>query len=143
MKTVEETRHDRLLILKYEYGSVAALAKQLEKSYAQVSQWINRSISTRNGQPRSMNSETARYIESKTNKPKGWMDQPIESDKEKISLSALGLKREDITLDLIEYLELYKQSAEEDQEESRQVLEGTDKAKSKKSGKGQKGSDNQ
>lgn len=135
MKTVEETRHDRLLMLKDEYRSVAALAKQLEKSYAQVSQWINRSISTRNGQPRSMNSETARYIESKTNKPKGWMDQPIRIDnsEETIQLGVIGLKREDIDLDLIEYIRLYKKSAKEDQEVSKDILAGTDKAKRKRS----------
>lgn len=77
MKTVEETRHERLLMLRDEYGTVAALAKKLEKSYTQVSQWINRSVSTRNGQPRSINSESAREIEIKTNKPRGWMDQPV------------------------------------------------------------------
>lgn len=140
MKTVDEIRHDRLLMLRDEYGSTAELSRVVEKSYSQVSQWVNRSISTRNGQPRTMNSETAREFEIKTNKPRGWMDQPIESDKDKVSLSTLGLKREDISLELIEYIELFKKSEQADKEITRHLLDGTIKNKSKKPRKGSEGS---
>ena len=103
MKTVEETRHDRLLMLRDEYGSVAELAKKLEKSYAQVSQWINRSVSTRNGQPRSMNSETVRDIELKTNKPRGWMDQPVYENQDKNSEKPM-VNTEDYSMEKIEFI---------------------------------------
>ena len=84
--TIEETRLSRLLILKEEYGSVAALAEVLGMSNpSQLSQWINRSPDSKTGKPRSINSASARDIEKKTGKPAGWMDQPVYSDNEKLT----------------------------------------------------------
>lgn len=60
-----------------EFGSQAALAKAIEKSPAQISQWINASKDSKTGKPRSMDRETARRIERALGKPDGWMDQPI------------------------------------------------------------------
>lgn len=84
--TIEETRLARLLILKEEYGGVAALAEALSMSNSsQLSQWLNRSPDSKTGKPRSINSASARDIEKKTEKPTGWMDQPVYADNEKLT----------------------------------------------------------
>jgi putative phage repressor len=75
MKTIEETRRAKLKTLIEEYGSQAALARQIDKAPAQISQWINGTPSP-TGKPRSLKAETAREIERKTGKPAGWFDQP-------------------------------------------------------------------
>ena len=131
MDTIEDTRRKRLLILIAEYRTASALSKATDVDETQISQWKNKSPDSKTGRPRTMDSDSARHIESKTNKPRGWMDQPIEiTDNEKVSLSVFGLKREDIDLDLIEYINLYKKSAKEDQEESKNILaHGTDSDK--------------
>lgn len=84
--TIEETRLARLLILKEEYGGVAALAEVLGMSNpSQLSQWLNRSPDSKTGKPRSVNSASARDIEKKTGKLSGWMDQPVYADNEKLT----------------------------------------------------------
>lgn len=75
---IEEIYRERLKMLATECGSQTALAAKLEKSPAQVSQWINASKDSKTGKPRSMDRSTAREIERKCGKPDGWMDQPIE-----------------------------------------------------------------
>lgn len=77
VELIEEIRRSRLLLLINEYGTIAALAHKLDRQPAQVSQWKNASIDNKSQKPRSMKSETARWIEEKTGKPVGWMDQPI------------------------------------------------------------------
>ncbi|MGV3727755.1 S24 family peptidase [Hydrogenophaga sp.] len=75
---IEEIYRARLKLLAAEAGSQTALASKLDKSPAQVSQWINASKDSKTGKPRSMDRSTAREIEKKCGKPDGWMDQPIE-----------------------------------------------------------------
>jgi hypothetical protein len=77
VELIEEIRRARLLLLIEECGTIAALAQKLDRQPAQVSQWKNASIDNKSQKPRSMKSETARWIEQKTGKPVGWMDQPI------------------------------------------------------------------
>jgi phage repressor protein C with HTH and peptisase S24 domain len=75
---IEEIYRARLKMLAAEAGSQSALAAMLDKSPAQVSQWINASKDSRTGKPRAMDRSTAREIEKKCGKPDGWMDQPVE-----------------------------------------------------------------
>lgn len=77
VELIEEIRRCRLLLLISEYGTIAALAQKLDRQPSQVSQWKNASIDNKSQKPRSMKSETARWIEEKTGKPVGWMDQPV------------------------------------------------------------------
>lgn len=77
MKTIEETYRERLQILINEYGGQAKLADVINKSPAQISQWINGSPDSKTGKPRSLKSETAREIEELTGKPRAWFDQPV------------------------------------------------------------------
>lgn len=73
MKTIDEIRHERLLLLLQEYPTVQALADKIERKAAQVSQWKNRSMRT-TGTPATIDSDSARHIEERTGKPRGWMD---------------------------------------------------------------------
>jgi len=76
MQTIEDVRRDRLALLEKEAGSQANLSKIIEKSPAQISQWKNASQTT-SGRKRAMHSDTAREIEEKVGKPRGWMDTPL------------------------------------------------------------------
>lgn len=84
MKTVEETRLDRLALLKAEFKSYAELSRLSGISEAQFSQWAKRSIDHKTKRARTMHSDSARRLEIATNKPAGWMDQPVYENKEKI-----------------------------------------------------------
>jgi len=79
MNTAEEIRRYRLALLEKEFGSQVELANKIGKSPAQISQWKNASkYSGENSKGRrAMSRKTARYIEDRTNKPYGWMDEPI------------------------------------------------------------------
>jgi hypothetical protein len=74
MKLIDDLRRENLAILREECGSVAALAKRLERSESQISQWLLGSIRSKTGKPSNMKSATARWIEEQTGKPLGWMD---------------------------------------------------------------------
>ena len=78
--TIEETYRKRLKMLTDEYGGQKKLSEVIEKSPAQISQWIKGAPDSKTGKPRSLKSETAREIEKRTNKPIGWFDQPVDSD---------------------------------------------------------------
>lgn len=80
MKTIEETYRERLLMLSKEYGGQTGLSKRIDKSPAQISQWINGSADSKTGKARSMKSDTAREIEVSLNLPRGWFDQPVVSE---------------------------------------------------------------
>lgn len=80
MKMIDELRAENLARLAHELGSVAALATRLSRSESQVSQWINRSINSGTGKPRSMRSVTARWIEDIMVKPRGWLDTDHDGD---------------------------------------------------------------
>lgn len=84
MQTIEETRLARLNILIGEFGGIPALSKKLGISYAQISQWVNQSPDSKTGKPRTFNSATARNIEDKVGKPRGWFDQPVYTESEKV-----------------------------------------------------------
>ena len=99
MKTIEETYRERLLMLSKEYGGQTELSKRIDKSPAQISQWINGSADSKTGKARSMKSDTAREIEIALKLPRGWFDQPVESahttpQKGYIQLTLLDVKAE-------------------------------------------------
>lgn len=80
MKTVEDVRREKLAVLIAEAGSQVALSEKIDKVPAQISQWLNASINSKTGKPRSMSHAIAREIEKSTGKPRGWMDQPIDTN---------------------------------------------------------------
>lgn len=99
MKTIEETYRERLLMLSKEYGGQTELSKRIDKSPAQISQWINGSADSKTGKARSMKSDTAREIEVALKLPRGWFDQPVESENTTpqegyIQLTLLDIKAE-------------------------------------------------
>ena len=74
MKTIDEIRRGNLARLVIQYGSINLLATKLERSYPQISQWINASKDSKTGQPRGIGNNSARRIEELTDKPRGWFD---------------------------------------------------------------------
>lgn len=75
MKTIADVRHDNLLTLISEFGTIAKLAFKIEKSPTQISQLKNRAVNTKGrGKPRAIGDDLAREIEQKLGKPLGWMD---------------------------------------------------------------------
>lgn len=91
MKTIEETYRERLQMLIAEYKTQAALAKVADIAPSQISQWVNASPSFETGKPRALSSETARKLEKATGKPTGWMDQPVNTSKDEVTI--LGAPR--------------------------------------------------
>lgn len=75
MKLIEGIRRENLAALRDEYGTVAALAKALDREDSQISQWLNASTNYGTGKPRAMRSSSARWIEGALGKPHGWLDQ--------------------------------------------------------------------
>lgn len=101
MKTIEETYRERLQILIEEHGTQAQLGKLIDKSPAQISQWINGSPDSKTGKPRSLKSETAREIEKALKLPKAWFDQPVSielpnSSRDEVPVGFVRLKLLDI-----------------------------------------------
>lgn len=104
MKTIADIRHENLLKLIDEYGSVTKFAAAAGKSYAQISQLKNRSLnSTGKGKPRSVGDDLAREFESAFDKPHGWMDAdhtkhsdlpPPPSDKDYVLIPEYEIKAE-------------------------------------------------
>lgn len=80
MKPVTETRHERLLLLIEQHGTVQRIADLTDKSYAQISQLKNRAPHSKSGVPRQIGHAQARELEVKLGLPAGWMDTPIEPD---------------------------------------------------------------
>lgn len=80
MKTIDETYRERLVMLSKQYGGQTGLSKLIDRSPAQISQWINGSADSKTGKARSMKSDTAREIEIALNLPRGWFDQPINAE---------------------------------------------------------------
>lgn len=74
MKTAEQIRRENLARLAEECGGVGKLAVMLDRAPAQVSQWLNASRDSKTGKPRAVSSASARYIEARCGKPKGWLD---------------------------------------------------------------------
>lgn len=78
MQTVQETRRQRVGMLKNEYKSWAALNTALgwERTNTRLSQIHSGTLRSDRGTPYTMGDETAREIETKLSKPAGWMDTP-------------------------------------------------------------------
>lgn len=74
MKTIDEIRRDNIQVLIDEHGGNKSLADLLGKSEAQVSQLLHGSKDSKTGKPRGMNNTTARSIEAKCGKERGWLD---------------------------------------------------------------------
>ncbi len=74
MKTIDDIRRENISILVKECGSIAKLALLLDRSNSQVSQLKNGAKDSKTGKPRGMHDSTARYIEEKCGKQKGWLD---------------------------------------------------------------------
>ncbi|MDS9990128.1 helix-turn-helix domain-containing protein [Xylella fastidiosa] len=86
VKLIDDIRRENLAKLAEELGSITALAKQLDRSDSQVSQWIHGSAHSATGKPRGMRTDTARFVEIQCGKPLGWLD--VDHSSEKSSLSA-------------------------------------------------------
>lgn len=80
MKTVEETRRERLLSLIEKEGSLANLLEKLglaRNENSRLSRIANANVRhERGGKPYVMGSPMAREIEEKLGLPTGWMDTP-------------------------------------------------------------------
>lgn len=80
MKTVEETRRERLLALIEKEGSLANLLEKIglaRNENSRLSRIANANVRhERGGKPYVMGSPMAREIEEKLNLPTGWMDTP-------------------------------------------------------------------
>lgn len=74
MKLIDDIRRDNLAEIAGSLGGPAALARLLDRTESQVSQWINGSLLP-SGKRRGMKSETARWIEQKTGQVPGWLDR--------------------------------------------------------------------
>ncbi len=74
MKLIDDLRRDNLALLRDEFGGLRSLAKRLQRTDSQVSQWIQGSKNSGTGKPRGMRSDTARLIEQLCNKHSGWLD---------------------------------------------------------------------
>jgi phage repressor protein C with HTH and peptisase S24 domain len=79
MATNDEIRRANLSILISENGGSGKLADKLEKSNSQISQWKNASKHSSTGKERGMSDDSARFIEERCGKPRGWMDVPHEA----------------------------------------------------------------
>jgi SOS-response transcriptional repressor LexA len=80
MPDIDDIRRTNLAAIEQELGGLKALSDVLERDESQVFQWKKGSINSGTGKPRGMRKETARYIESKTGKPEGWLDQDHSSN---------------------------------------------------------------
>ncbi|QMT44253.1 LexA family transcriptional regulator [Neisseria dentiae] len=80
MKTIEEIRAERLDLIIKQLGSQSNFAEAIGKSPSQVSQWVNSSLDSKSGKPRSLSSSTARKIEKILKLPNAWFDTPINVD---------------------------------------------------------------
>lgn len=76
MKTVEEVRRERLLMLKAELGTLVALNEKigLDKRDSTLSQILNSAPNSKTGKGKEMGSPMARKLETLCGKEVGWMD---------------------------------------------------------------------
>lgn len=74
MKTVTQVRHEKLLGLIAEIGSVQAFATKIDASHSQISQLKTQAKHSKTGRPRAIGDSMARKIEAAFGKPTGWMD---------------------------------------------------------------------
>ncbi|MGG4774856.1 helix-turn-helix transcriptional regulator [Paenalcaligenes sp. Me52] len=78
MKTVEETRLERLKELIQKHESAAALNRAAGRNErdSTFSQLINGSLNSKTQKPKTMGSDLARQLEESLGLPRGWMDTP-------------------------------------------------------------------
>ena len=76
LKTIEDVRLERLHLLRNKRRSVSVIFDQTGIYYAQVSHWVNQSVDSKIGKPRTISSASARSIEVKLGIERGWFDQP-------------------------------------------------------------------
>lgn len=78
MQTVQDTRRQRLGILKAEFNTWAALNTKIgwESTNTRLSQIHSGTIRSDRGTPYTMGDETAREIEAALKLESGWMDTP-------------------------------------------------------------------
>jgi hypothetical protein len=76
MRTVDEIRRARLLELKAQFGSWAAINKALDRTPndSTLSQVANQSTGSKTDKPKTMGSPQARAIEEALKLERGWMD---------------------------------------------------------------------
>lgn len=74
--TIDQIYRDNLALLIKEAETQDAFAAKIGKSPSQVSQWLNAAKDFKSKKPRAMSARSARQIEEKCGKPRGWMDQP-------------------------------------------------------------------
>jgi len=74
MKAIKDIRHQNLLLLVDQVGSLAKLARKLERSNSQVSQWKRAAPRSGTGKPSAIGDDSARYIEQRLGLPANWMD---------------------------------------------------------------------
>lgn len=87
MRTIEEIRHDNLLLILAELaavygerGAIQRLANGMSRSHSQVSQLKTQAKHSKTGKPRNIGPATARLIEQAGNKARGWLDVPRDMD---------------------------------------------------------------
>ena len=78
MKTCHDVRKERLATLVKEQGGVRVIADLIVKSETQIRQWLNASKDSRTGKPRGISDDMARFIEERTAKEAGWLDNDPE-----------------------------------------------------------------
>jgi hypothetical protein len=78
MQTVQDTRRQRLAMLKKKHGKWSDINQALgwEKTNARLSQIMSGTMRSDRGTPYTMGDDTAREIEQKLGLPAGWMDTP-------------------------------------------------------------------
>lgn len=78
MQTVQDTRRQRVGILKTKYVKWSTLNEALgwERTNTRLSQIHSGTLRSDRGTPYTMGDDTAREIESKLKLPEGWMDTP-------------------------------------------------------------------
>lgn len=79
MDAIDEIYRQRLrmLVTTHGNGRQSNFAALLDRSPAQVAQWLHGSRDSKSGAPRAMSRKTARFIEQRLGLPEGWMDQPL------------------------------------------------------------------
>lgn len=111
MGTIDEINRANLKALATELGGVGELATTIERSYSQVSQWINASPDSKTGKPRGIRPATCRYIEEKCGKQRGWMDVDHSNISEKLSSPqpVVTISEDQVSLDeVLELINAYK-----------------------------------
>lgn len=74
MQTAEEIRRTNLAALVAEFGGQAALAEVAGLDPGQIHQWLKMSPNSKTGKPRVISPDSARLLEHKCGKERGWLD---------------------------------------------------------------------